>query len=194
MATEPSIKLAARTRLGSEAGQSIADDTDEAAAMARIYEPIVDEFLCKHAWTFATHTTVLEVTATVPEAPWLYQFDLPPECINVRDITRAGVPALYELHDGHVLAMSADDLILIHNWRASEERWPGDFAAAVTEELLGQLFEAFEEPTRGKDTRAAARMLLRAANTRDRAQRKSGKRFENPRMLRVWRNRNPGRV
>lgn len=193
MATAASIKLAAIARLGSEVPQSTDSDTDEIAVIDRIYDVIVDEWLCLHAWSFSTHTTVLEVTDTVPEAPWLYQFDLPAECINVREVLRRGVPAQFELRDAHLLAMSNEDLTLVHNWRASEERWPGDFAAALTEELLGQLLEAFEEPDRGATRRANAERMRRRANVRDKRQR-PGRRGDNPRMLRVWRNRNPGRV
>jgi len=196
MATRASIIQAAITRLGSEAPQSIDEDSDELAAVDRLYDAIVEDFLCRHAWTFATREAVLTAPTERDEdteKPWTWQFAMPSDVMNVREVLREGVPAQYELRDGVLLARDDADLTLIYNWNASEERWPGDFAGGVQEELLGQLLEAFEEWTRGQQVRGIAERKLNRAMRRDRRQ-KPGRRAENPRLLRVFYNRQAGRV
>lgn len=193
MATRADIILAATTRLGDEPPQSIDDDTDVMVAVDRIYPRIAATFLCKHGWSFATRITTLEATDDEPQEPWEYTFAKPADCTNIREVLNEyGAPVAYQLYEDRIYANDNETLTLIYTWSPSEERWPEDFAGAVEEELLGRLYEAFEEPTRGRETRAAARGLLREAWRRDMRQRPKG-RVVAPRMLRAHYNRVTGR-
>lgn len=193
MATRASIQQAAIVRLGSEAPQSVSVDSDEMTAVDRIYGPMVEEMLCAHAWPFATRDAVSLVTNETPPLPWYYTFPVPAESIGIREVLREGIPARYEIREDRILAITNEDLTVIYNWNASEERWPGDFAAAVEQELLARLLEAFDEKEAATDAMRVADYKMRKAARRNRRQ-MPGKRFQNPRLLRSWYGRNAGRV
>jgi len=193
MPTRASIQQSVITRLGSEAPQSLADDTDELVAIARIYPNVVETMLTKHAWTFARKTATLTVSAETPELPWLYSFPLPTDCLSVREVRRGYNTADYDKIGTNIVAMSADDLTLEYTAAVSEERWPADFADAIEEETLGRMCEAFEMTERGAQFRQNAGRLLRMANARDARQRPT-RRGTNTRALRAWYNRMAGRV
>lgn len=190
MATQIGIVKAAIARLGSEIPQSLNDDVDEIIAQQAIYENLVVEFLCDHEWSFATRWRLLTRSDTfTPPLPWLYAFDIPNGCINVRDAyNECGVPVQYEIFNDRIYSRQEGPLWLCHNWRAPEERWPGDFAGAVEEELLGRLLEAFDEHIRGKEKREFAQAKLSKARRRDRRQ-KPPFRVDRGPLMRAWHGR-----
>lgn len=195
MANKTAIVQAALARLGAEVPNSIDEDSDELIAADAIYDSVVEEFLCKHAWTFATRWRSVARTVNTAPAPWLYEYELPSGALNLRELLdeESGVPVDYELAEALVYANAAGPLLAIHNWRASEERWPGDFSGAVEEELLGRLLGAFEERLRSIEVREIAASKLDRANTRDRRQRPPRRVAQAP-LLRAWFGRQPRRV
>lgn len=194
MPTRASIQKAVIARLGSEPPNSLGEDSDELQALAPIYASVVEEALTRHAWTFARRDAALTYSSSkTPPLPWTVAFPKPADCLTVREVLRAGVPADYELAGEWIYANDDDTLTLIYTASDSEESWPADFAGAIQEECLGRMYEAFEEPARGADHRKMADQMLRRANARDARQRPS-KRGMNARMLKAWYMRAAGRV
>lgn len=192
MSTKTSIVQTAVTRVGAEAPASLADDEDVNIAANALYDTIVGEFLCRHDWTFATKTLSVAKTATVPLEPWFAEYPMPSGCINVRNVTDVyGRDVEYELQENVIRTKVTDDnLYVIHNWLPTESRWPGDFVGAVTEELVGQLLETFEERVRGEAIRKIALGKLVRAASRDKRQKRPIKANSAP-LLKVWYNRDP---
>jgi hypothetical protein len=194
MASKTTIIQTAIARLGAEIPSSIAGDDDTVLAAVGLYDTIVLEFLCRHDWTFATKIQAMNKTATEVEPPWLAEYALPSGVTNIRDVRDSyGRQVEYDVIENVIYAMVTDDTLYIrHTWTPSEARWPGDFIGAVTEELLGQLLEVFEERARGEAVRKIALMKLVRAAARDSRQRPPQKFNASP-MLRVWYNRRPAR-
>ncbi len=195
MATKIAIVKAALVRLGAEAPAVLGEDTDEMTAAEAMYETIVEEMICRHAWSFATRWRSISRTVTAAPAPWLYIYELPAGALNLRDLLdeESGVPIDYEMTEALIYSNALGPLLAIHNWRSSEERWPGDFAGAVQEELFGRLLGAFEERIRSLEIREIAAAKLDRAAGRDRRQ-KPPKRFAQAPLLRAWFARQPRRV
>lgn len=194
MATKVAIVQAALARLGAEVPQSLSEDVDELIAQEAIYDTLVEEVLCDHEWSFASRWREINATDNTPPKPWLYEYAIPNGCLNVRDVCNdCGVPVDYEIVENVIHARQQGPLWLLYTWRPSEERWPGDFAGAVEEELLGRLLGAFEERLRSIEVREIAAGKFAKARRRDRRQRPPF-RISNSPLLRAWLGRATRRV
>lgn len=194
MATKIAIVKAAIARLGSEVPSALGEDVDELIAQDAIYDTLVEEFLCDHEWSFATRWEQIAASVTTPPKPWLYIYALPAGRLNIRDVREpeCGSQVAYDLVEDELFTNQPGPLTLIYTWRPSEERWPADFAAAVQEELLARLLEAFEERTRAEYYHKRADGKLSKARRRDRRQKPPFRASTAP-LLRAWLNRSTGR-
>lgn len=194
MATRIDIIQRAVIRLGGEVPASIDDDRDDLIAAGQLYDSIIEDRLTRHAHKWSQKTVRITKTANTPEDPWVGEYLVPVDALNIIDVYDAdGYPVDYELMSsdaGTVLVCRREDtqLVALVVWRSSEERWPGDFAKAVEEELLGQLMEAFDEHNRGGEMRQRAEAMFQRVQRRDKRQ-VNGKRMDRSPLLNAYRNR-----
>jgi hypothetical protein len=194
MPSKTEIVQAAIARCGSEVVNDLTLDVDEMVVVNATYDTIVEDYLCRHGWTFATRTTTIQKNGATPKKPWLYEFDLPGDRLNLRVVRRNGDKFIdFDLIEDKLVALCDDDLDIEYNWKASEARWPGDFAKCVQEALLATLLEAFEEATKADRVQRRADAMIEMAIRRDRRQ-KPGGRQSNSRLLRAWFGRRAGRA
>ncbi len=193
MATRIDIIQRAVIRLGGEVPQSTDDDRDDLIAAAQLYDSIVEDRLTRHAHKWSQKTFRISKMAVTPEQPWVSQYLVPPDLINLIEVTDLnGNPVDYELvssDSGEALVCYRTDaqLVALGVWKSSEERWPADFAKAVEEELLGQLLETFDEHNSGTEKRDRAEAMFRRVQRRERRQ-VNGKRLHRSPLLNAYRN------
>lgn len=193
MADKLGIIKAAVIRAGGEPPQSLNDDSDDVIAAVALYDSLVTEMLCAHAWSFATRWETISRETDTPPLPYKSQYAIPAECINVRDLLDPyGKPVAYEIVENKIYTFREDaadeDLTLVYNWWPAESRWPPDFAGAVQEFMVARVLESFEERLRALEREEIASRKLTRAMNRDARQNPPRKNNRGP-LLRAWRNR-----
>lgn len=191
------IVKAAIARLGEEVPQSINEDVDALIAQDAMYESLVEEQLTSRTgWRFATRWRALEANNNTPPKPWVSEYPTPSEMLGVQDvIDEYGNGVDYELAENNLIytRREADvPLTLIYTYWPAEERWPGDFAGAVEEELYGRLLGAFDEMIRAGEIREIAEKKFARAFRRQLRQ-KPPQRINTSPLLRAWFGRATGR-
>ncbi len=192
------IIKSAVVRSGGEVPTGLTDDSDDVIAAGVVYDSLVLNLLTSHAWTFATRWETISREVTVPPAPYLSQYAIPAECINVRDLLdQDGYKVAYEIVENKIYTYREDaadeDLTLVYNWYPTESRWPGDFAAVVEEFMVARLLEAFEERIRAVEREQIAEKMRQRAISRDRRQNPPFKANSAP-LLKAWRDRSVRRT
>jgi hypothetical protein len=156
--------------IGAEPPSSIADQSHEAVAANAVYEGMVEDLLCEHAWTFATKRATLTYQGESGDKP-TYIYALPSDVLRVRRVLYALRPFRdYELRAGALYCdlSSNTDLDLIYNWRAPESSWSSDFGMCVVYKLAAAVARAFERREDAADFERMAEDKLARARARDR--------------------------
>lgn len=156
--------------IGAQPPSSIADQTDEAVAANAIYEGIVEEMLCEHAWTFATKRATLTYQGESGDSP-AYIYALPSDVLRVRRVLYSLKQFRdYELRAGALYCdlSSNTDLDLIYNWRAPESSWASDFGMCVVHRLAADVAMAFERNELADRQYRLLEMKMPRARARDR--------------------------
>jgi hypothetical protein len=186
------VVQAALHRVGEGTIASLNDGSAPAQISASNYEGMVSDYLCRHAWTFATKTVPLTYVGPSTDAPWLHVFSWPAEVLNIREVRRAGRPlesGEFDLQDSTLLTMTDDALVASVSFRAPENRWPGDFSEAVVIRAQSVFLEGLAD--RWQDARLKekdAEAKLQRAIARDRRQ-APAKRAERNKLADMWRGR-----
>lgn len=194
MATRIDIIQRAVIRLGAEVPQSVDDDRDDLIAANELYDSIVEDRLTRHAHKWSQETVEVTRLSTTPKAPWKTAYQIPADCLNLIDVfDEQGYPVDYDIQSNETGTMIVtrredDTLLALMVWKSSEERWPGDFAKAVEEDLLGQLLETFDEHAKGAERRGMAEGMFRRVQRRDRRQ-TNGKKLDRSPLLNAYRNK-----
>lgn len=107
---ETTIANRALSRLGARPILSMEDNSAEAVACRLAFPAVRDESLRSHRWNFARKRIALSRLATAPEFEWLYQYELPTDClrvmeINDSDVWEAPLPS-YEIEGRKILTDS----------------------------------------------------------------------------------------
>ncbi len=196
MPSKLKIVKAAIARLGEEVPQALTEDVDALIAQDAIYDTLVEEQLtARIGWRFATKWRALTPNGNTPPEPWECEYPKPSELLGVQDIIdQYGNGIDYELAEGVIYSRRSSDepLTLIYTYWPAEELWPGDFAGAVEEELLGRLLGAFEERIRSMEVREVADGKFKRAFRQQLRQRPPQQINRSP-LLRAWFNRNSSR-
>lgn len=88
-ASETVIGNAALHKLGENPVTSFSDDSPRARALLTRYEPIRDQVLRMHRWTFAMSRASLSADADEPAFDYSLQFTLPADCLQLVQINGA---------------------------------------------------------------------------------------------------------
>lgn len=194
MATKIDIIQRAVVRLGAEVPQSVDDDRDDLIAANQLYDSIVEDRLTRHAHKWSQETVEISRLVATPKAPWTTAYQLPADCLSLLDVfDELGYPVDYDIQSNETGSMivtrrTDDTLVALMVWKSSEERWPGDFAKAVEEDLLGQLLETFDEHNKGAERRQMAEAMFSRVQRRDRRQ-ANGKKMDRSPLLNAYRNK-----
>lgn len=86
MASETTICNLALGKLGASRIISLSEASPEAQACSLQYEQTRDEVLRAHRWNFAITRGVFSQLATAPAFGWLYQWQLPVDCLRVLQV------------------------------------------------------------------------------------------------------------
>lgn len=193
MPSKIGIVQAAIARCGSEVPAALAMTTDELAVTNVTYDTIVEDFLCRHGSKFCTRWTTINPNATTPAVQWQAIYPLPGDLLNLREAYVSADPYFdWDIVEQTLHANTNLPIDIYYNFRPSEERWPGDFAKVVETELLAELFDSFDERTKAADAHQWADKKLKEFIRRNKTQ-APGRRRSNPRLLRAWYGRTPGR-
>lgn len=178
--------------IGAQPPSAITDQTDEAVAANAVYEGIVEELLCEHAWTFATKRATLTYQGESGDSP-AYIYALPSDVLRVRRVLYVLAPFRdYELRAGALYCdlSSNTDIDLIYNWRASESSWSSDFGMCVVHKLAAAVAMAFERNELADRHERMAEIKLQRARARDRQASGNVEVFNNP-LGDLWRGPAP---
>jgi hypothetical protein len=189
-ATPVEVVQAALHRVGEGNIASLNDGSIPSQIASSNYEGIVSDYLCRHAWTFATKTVSLTYVGVSTDLPWLHVFSWPADVLNIRQVRRAGrtlESAEFELQDGQLLTMTADALVASVTYRVGENKWPADFSEAVVIRAQAVFLEGLAD--RWQDARLKekdAEAKLQRAIARDKRQ-TPAKRAERNKLADRWR-------
>lgn len=129
----------ALTRCHVEQVASMDGDEEELDVAKRHYEPVLDDALARHAWTFASRTRSLTQSAITPPAPWSYAWVIPSEQTRIRWVRYGATAINYEMADHLIYTCSAGPLLVRYAYRPDEQHWPGDFVAGVSLKLAARI-------------------------------------------------------
>lgn len=141
MRTKLQICNEASIMIGGQPIVAFDGSTTEAAIADALYEGVVQDFLTRHPWRFATKQAVLVRDATAPEARYSAAYVLPEDLLLVQTITVNSSPIDFDRHGDTIVcdAGEADEVVLDYIYRAGEGIWPPYFDAAVRFEMAAQL-------------------------------------------------------
>lgn len=189
-ATNIEVVQAALHRVGEQTIASLNDGSPAAQIAASNYEGIVSDYLCRHAWTFATKTVDMTYVGTLDNDPWQHQFSWPTTVLNIRELRLEGrtlESGEFDIEDARVLVLTDGALKASVTYRAPENKWPADFSEVVVVRLQAIFLEGLVDKwqdARLKEKDAEAKMLR--AITRDKRQRPA-QRAERNKLADRWR-------
>lgn len=174
MASDVEIANNALSMLGDDPITSLADDTERARLVNRIYPQTRDAVLRSHPWNCAITRATLGRLSTAPAFGWLYQYALPtdPYCLRV-----------LALNDDEACADSGDEFkvegkALLTNTTTANIRYiqritdPAQYDALLYEALSAKLAAKMAYPITKSQATAQAMLatyngMLREARTID---------------------------
>lgn len=126
----------ALVRVGGAPIAAFDDDSAEAVAAGRDYEPLVTARLSGHRWRFATAQKTLNRLTDTPEGgQWQHAFQQPDGLLLLHSITVDGHLIEYDRFGDKIYADHDDRLVADYTFRADESRWPSYFATALATDL-----------------------------------------------------------
>lgn len=155
--------------IGAQPPSSISDQTDEAIVANAVYEGIVEDLLCQHAWTFATKRATLTYQGESGDNP-LYIYALPSDMLRLRRVEFGGIEFRdFELRAGALYCdvPSTTEIDVFYNWRATESSWPSDFGMCAVYRLAAAVARAFERREDAREFENMAEGKLTRARVAD---------------------------
>lgn len=178
---------AALLRCG-EASVSEMDDSAEAALYRGTYEQIVRAALCKHKWSFAQKTAILQKQGASGNTPkWAYL--QPNDLILLHKVVCDGTFLNdVELRGGKILTNADSATITAHyTGRAEEALWADDFTEAMIVTLQGHIRQFQEDMDVAERFFRQANDLIIEALTRDRQSQAPTPVNPRPSVVETWR-------
>ncbi|WP_320169534.1 hypothetical protein [Maridesulfovibrio sp.] len=87
--SEVKICNLALRKLGARLIESLSDSSQEAVTCKLFYEQVRDAVLREHPWNFAAARTRLALLAEVPAFGYAHQYQLPVDCLHLRQLNSA---------------------------------------------------------------------------------------------------------
>lgn len=183
------IFRAAMPRIGGQIPSSLDTGTAEADVFNATYEGVVEDFLTKHSWSFATRRATLTYEGETGDYPQ-YAYALPADLLTIRKAMLGGLDwDDYELRGGKLLCNLKDttEIDVLYTWRVTEPDWPADFAKIVVFEMTSILaLGILDSRTKAQFWADKAQAQFTKASVRDR--RSGGKLAYKPdsSLVRAW--------
>jgi hypothetical protein len=149
MATD-SITIAnlALAKIGSIRIASFDDASQPARYLKLFFDQTRDEVLRAHDWNFASKRATLTALAAAPEFGWDYQYQLPVDCLMVRQLNAwqtAEPRGLFEI-EGRVLLTDSDGAQIRYTYQVADASL---FDALFVEALATRLASKICQPLTG---------------------------------------------
>lgn len=157
--TNLTIINAAATRGGNDPITSL----DQGGAVADIanqnYEGLVLAELSAYRWKWASKFEAASpLDEGNPPAQWLYAYQIPADCLELRSIRVGGEPIPYEVMATKFFCnFGADAGVFVHYlWRPPESQWPSWFREPVTRRMEAAFLRGIGERITEAEQRDAA--------------------------------------
>lgn len=132
MATKISICSNAALLVGAAPIANPTDNTTAARLTFNLYDHVRDDLLRAHPWNFATKRVKLSPLTSQPAYGYLYEYNLPADCLRVLGIDYPLVSSDFRIEGGRVLA-NTNSLNLRYVFKNEDvATWSPDFVAVVT--------------------------------------------------------------
>jgi hypothetical protein len=130
--------------LGADEISSLSDDeSDNAATLARLYEPFKEAKLTEYPWHWARELRQMSRDATSPVTSWRYRFIIPAESIRVHDYYASSEVGARPVRDleriGDYVYTDRDELYVQSTEDKSEADWPRLFEQFFTNALAAEI-------------------------------------------------------
>lgn len=174
MASKIEIIKRAASRTGNGALVSIEDNGEIARLTDEHYEAVVEEALTQHGWKFARQVKACQLTEIEPEEPWKQAWRKPTGLLSLQYICdESGQRLDHEERDtdqGACCMVLSDqtEVYAAGVFRASESRWPADFAMAIQHRMEAVFYGGIaEQHELASDREKLAELKLQRARVRD---------------------------
>lgn len=128
MASDVDVANAALTELGQDRITGLDQSVERARCIREIFEEQRDATLADHPWSFAMTRAALSRLASAPAFGWDYQYQLPTDCLIVREIHPEGA---YSVEDGKLLS-NAEEVSVRYTRRVKDmNRTSAEFRLAL---------------------------------------------------------------
>jgi hypothetical protein len=140
--TDIDVINGALRKLGVDAITTLADSVEAARVASDTYSMLLDAVLADAPWDFATKRAELTVHVTAPAFGFDNAFDLPADCINVREIVNLN-SYQWVVEDGQILTSHESPIQLVYTYQALVE---DDYTPQFIEALQARLAAEWAEP------------------------------------------------
>lgn len=170
--TKFDIASRALTRIGGNVITSFEDDSAEAIAAGREYEPTVTGALSSYPWRFATALRAIGgPLEDTPAGLWTYAWEMPEDALAITGAWRSDKAVAYDIYGTKIFTDEDADLVLEFTFRSDEGEWPGYFVEAITSELAWKLaLSLARDQSLAEGERRLAQRLWAIARNRDSVQ------------------------
>lgn len=189
-ATNIEVVQAALHRVGEQTIVSLTDGSAAAQVAASNYQGIINDYLTRHAWTFATQTVDLTYVGVSTDSPFTHKWSWPTTVLNIRAVRLNGrtlESGEFDLQDGSLFTFTDQPLKASVTYRAPENKWPGDFSEAVVVRLQALFLEGLIDKwqdARLKEKDAEAKIMRAIARDKRQA---PARRVERSKLADRWR-------
>jgi len=144
----------ALVRIGASTISSISQETPSAERCNVLWEPLRDELLSMHYWSFATKAAELSLTGSDPVlSTYNYEYQLSADCLVVQDIFKEEP---FDRLENKIHCNRSDDCFAIYTFQQTNpEMFPATFASALAYRLAFDLAIPSANPKLGLNIRDA---------------------------------------
>lgn len=135
-----SVCNSALVKVGAERISDISEENKRAKVLSAIYETTRDYVLRAHPWHFATKRVILAPTATTPDFGYQYEYDIPSDCLKVRDCQVYCREDIDFKVEGGKIRTDWSEINVLYTFRQDDEsEWDSCFAEAMAWSLATQI-------------------------------------------------------
>jgi hypothetical protein len=151
-------------KVGADSITAITDASANARACNRFYEPVRDELLRRHAWSFAINRATLAQLAEAPAFGYDHAYQLPasPYCLRVLELYEERDSGYDYLIEGRKLISDSDTARIKYIAQITD---PAQFDSSFVEALATRLAAEIAIPVTGESGIAEAMMKLAELKT-----------------------------
>lgn len=136
------ICSAALVLVGANPITSFSDESNEAVVSNLFYGTLRDNLLSSYPWRFCLGAVELaQLTNTPIDTRWAYAYQLPTDCLLVREAPKGLDYAIFE----NKLYANADSVAIVYQFRVEEGRFPVYFELGLKYELAKLFASALVE-------------------------------------------------